>query len=175
MCRILYRCTVRMAMSIKIVVKKRQQDVLVCSLVFISEHTSSSSLCFTIFPGMCQAWTQTNTERTSGKETFPFKLPWYCNIPFLHYYDMFFNIKETDNKPNEHRHLMIESCHSVYLKSTWYYTSDKQLQFRRRMHVNPYCTTCHFLQRRNVEGKKAPSPSLLGEPYGLSSPQLMSS
>lgn len=33
----------------------------------------------------------------------------------------------------------------------------------------------HFLLLRRAEGKKAPSPSLAGEPHGLSSPQLMSS
>lgn len=36
-------------------------------------------------------------------------------------------------------------------------------------------TLHHFLLLRRVEGKKAPSPSLCGEPQGLSSPQLMSS
>lgn len=40
-----------------------------------------------------------------------------------------------------------------------------------------HCVTAlhHFLLLRRVEGKKAPSPSLAGEPHGLSSPQLMSS
>lgn len=51
-----------------------------------------------------------------GKKTYLMKLPWYCNFPFLHYYDMFFfNIKETDINLNENRHLMMEICHLVYL------------------------------------------------------------
>lgn len=36
-------------------------------------------------------------------------------------------------------------------------------------------TVHDFMLYRNLEGKKAPSPSLPGEPHGLSSPQLMSS
>lgn len=100
------------------------------------------------------------------------------NIAILHCCDMF---QGTDGTLDQHRHLTIKDPPppSLVQKSN----KRKTLQFLNSCSLGKKIQTCcyfmttlhHFLLLRRVEGKKAPSPSLCGEPHGLSSPQLMSS
>lgn len=87
-------------------------------------------------------------------------------------------LKKTDGTLYQHRHLTIKDP-SLVKESNKRKNTPVSKQFFLREEIQICCyfitTLHHFLLFRRLEGKKAPSPSLCGEPHGLSSPQLMSS